>query len=144
MSNMNTGIIPHRRDTKRTWILVYQEPRGHRLWRDFETGRLAIADTSGDGFVRGTSTGTPDDTEDGSLWFPQPTELVVRGGSDSAPCVQIRVIEESGLPTHVMVSPLFASMLVTQIHGAVVLHEPFLDPLSHLLRRSTMLIPSKS
>jgi hypothetical protein len=62
------------RDTER-WEFVKAMPRGgHRLWREKSTGRISVADHSGDGVWQGGHLspnwyGNPDETEDGPLFL---------------------------------------------------------------------------
>jgi hypothetical protein len=60
------------RDTRpRKWEHIYSIKGGHRFFRDPETGRIAIADQSGDGSaIYGRVTiGWPHQTDDGVLWL---------------------------------------------------------------------------
>jgi hypothetical protein len=58
--------------SKYEWKLIHREPGGHRLWLDERSGRVSIADQSGDdGGYAGIPfrLGRPDETDDGVLFI---------------------------------------------------------------------------
>lgn len=72
----------------RKWILLFWcEPKGHRVFREVGSGRLAIADNSGN---------VPSETDDGVLWLNTDRPLMLAHGNHGMRVNIPLIVERTG------------------------------------------------
>lgn len=88
--------------------LMRVEKGGHRFFQCKKTGRIAVADESGDTRI---GWGTPEMTEDGVLWLDTTREIEVERYGDERECVSLPLLceRDDNRPTSTPIS--FSSAL---------------------------------
>lgn len=107
------------------WKIVYKQNKGHRLFADSGSGRLAIADDSGR---------YPDTTDDGTLWVDTGRDMTIDDGHLILPLIVDRTGEGSatliGYGLAACITKLTAMRITMTIDGEeyVLCREPASGP----------------
>lgn len=93
----------------RKWKSLYRVHKGHKVFEEVGTGRLAIADDSGD---------LPELTEDGLLWIDLSRKIWL----ETASCARLPLIDDKGRESHTPTSMGLARWLAEKT-GKGIFHE---------------------
>lgn len=105
-------------ETKPLWAYHQTLLSGHRIWKDANSGRWAIADSSADGLDG--SFGTPDETDDGVLWV-NPNRDVVINRVEHQLYVNLPVIDGAGRD-HYLITVEFRDLPALVLLGVTKFH----------------------
>lgn len=93
------------RRTTRKWTLAFEVKGGHRYFRDEETGKIGVADDSGE---------NPELTDDGLLWLDQSRPITLSDTSGSSGGIPL--VDEEG-KKYGMSERMSAAVIVAKMFG---------------------------